>query len=462
MNKANSTGGAMIDMDQPVIVFSHDNHISPSNEDLVPYLPKENVKDFEAHLKSATEKLSSMMATVPTGLETFMARDALNQSTGGGSDIHAHIRDMDRAGVAGNIIMHGGSYSPFPFANFDFIFGSISSEKEPTAEELRLLRIGMRTYNRWLADAVSVDPQRFVGVAHMPYWDPEACLEEVIFAGEAGLSGMMLPPPRIGFIEYDRTEWDRVWEACAQRNIHLQTHLGAVVPDQFTTYLTRPSPKYFSAIAAMEGARWPNYRALHRLVFGGVFERYPNLKLIFTETENFWNQALIEMDLTYDACYDSLQEILPRRPSEYCRTNVLIGASFMSRYEAKTAVRGGWTGNFMWGIDYPHPEGCWKAPESDDEESTVKLNLRDTFCEIAPEDTLKFIGENAIRVYGLDRERLQEKADSINALTLNQIGRPVPRDEIPGLDGFVNPVLWGAFHKPDPQATIDRITGGSR
>lgn len=457
-----SNGNLSIDMDQSIIVFSQDSHMSPRTEDLVPYLPKENVKDFEAHLERVAGKLSGMMAlTPPSDLGAFLARDTLNQSTGGSYDIHSHIRDMDRAGVAANIILHGGNFSPFPFAGYDFLFGSISSEKDPTAEELRLLKIGMRVYNRWLADIVSVDPDRFVGVAHMPYWDPDACLDEVIFARESGLSSVLLPPPRIGFIEYDRHEWNPVWSACAEMNMPLQTHLGATVPDQFTTYMQEPSPKYFSAIAAMEGARWPNYRGLHRMIFGGAFERHPNLKLIFTELETFWNHALIEMDLTYDGCYDKLKDMLPRRPSEYVRTNVFCGASFMSKYEAKAAVRGGWTENFMWGIDYPHPEGCWKAPENENEESTVKLHLRDSFCEIAPEDTLLFVGENAIRVYGLDREKLLQKAISIKTLTLNEISKPVSRDQIPGLDGFVNPVISGAFHKPDPQVTVDRIAGVS-
>ena len=456
-------GKATVDMDRPVIVFSQDNHMSPRNEDLAPYLPRAHASDFEAHVERVAGIVGGMMAMTPrSGLEAFLARDALNQSTGGSHDVHAHIRDMDRAGVAANIILHGGNFSLFPFAGLDFLFGSISSEEDPTTEELRLLKIGMRMYNRWLADTVSVDPDRFVGVAHMPYWDPDACLEEVVFAGESGLRGVLLPPPRTGFIQYDRPEWDPVWSACAERNMPLQTHLGATVPDQFTTYLREPSPKYFSAIAAMEGARWPNYRGLHRMIFGGAFERHPNLKLIFTEAEDFWKHALIEMDLTYDACYDKLSEVLPRRPSEYARTNVFCGASFMSRYEAKAAVKGGWTENFLWGADYPHPEGCWKAPESEDEESTVRLHLRDSFCEIAPADTLSFVGENAIRVYGLDREKLQRKAIDIEALTLDEISTPVRRDRIPGLDGFVNPVIWGAFHKPDPQVTIDRITGVSR
>ena len=448
-----------IDMDQPVIVFSQDNHMSPQEEDLRRYLPARHEKDFDAHIERVMGKLSGMMALMPeVDLGPFQERSQLNLTTGGSHDIHAHMRDMDRAGVAANVILHGGNFSPFPFAGFDFIFGSLAGQEDPTNEQLRLLKVGMRMYNRWVADIVSVAPDRFVGVAHMPYWDPRACLEEVEFAHDAGVRAMLLPPPRLGFIEYDRPEWEPVWAACAERNMTLQSHLGAVVPDQFTTYTREPSPRYFGAIAAIEGARWPNYRALHRMIFGGVFERHPNLAIIFTELETFWNHALIEMDLTYDGCYDDLKDILPKRPSEYARTNVFVGASFMSRYEARAAVRGGWTDNFMWGVDYPHPEGCWKAPEGD-EESTVKLHLRDSFCEIGPEDALRFVGENAVRVYGLDREKLLERAKGIHALTLNELRQPVSRDEIPGLDGFRNPTIPGAFHKPDLQATIDRIAG---
>ena len=49
----------------------------------------------------------------------------------------------------------------------------------------------------------------------------------------------------------------------------------------------------------------------------------------------------------------------PRRPSEYAATNVWMGNSFQSRQEAEAAIAIGREDRFMWGSDYPHPEGTY-------------------------------------------------------------------------------------------------------
>src|SRR5256885_9319290 len=49
------------------------------------------------------------------------------------------------------------------------------------------------------------------------------------------------------------------------------------------------------------------------------------------------------------------------------------------------AVREGYADNVMWGSDYPHPEGSWKFPETDDEESTTRQHLRHTFAALPSE-----------------------------------------------------------------------------
>ena len=65
------------------------------------------------------------------------------------------------------------------------------------------------------------------------------------------------------------------------------------------------------------------------------------------------------------------------------------------------------------GRDYPHPEGTWPH---------TREWLRDAFAGV-PEDELRLmLGENAIRFFGLDRDRLAEIAKRIGP-TVEEITR---------------------------------------
>ena len=61
--------------------------------------------------------------------------------------------------------------------------------------------------------------------------------------------------------------------------------------------------------------------------------------------------------------------------------------------------------------------------------SVTRLALRNTFCDVPPEETLRMVGQNAIDVYGLDREALRTIAEEIGAPTLEELATPI--DEVP-------------------------------
>ncbi len=93
---------------------------------------------------------------------------------------------MDRAGVAASVVYHGGlNGQSIPFSTTGLIAWGDSryNHLEP---------VGVRIYNRWLADFVSEAPHRHAGIAHLPISDPEACVREVEWAAAAGLKGVNL------------------------------------------------------------------------------------------------------------------------------------------------------------------------------------------------------------------------------------------------------------------------------
>ena len=101
------------------------------------------------------------------------------------------LADMDRDGVACEVIFHGSTNGePIPFYDKASIRTAL---QYPAKTKLAMEGIGI--YNRWLADFCSVEPARHVGLCHLPMWDIEASIAEVIWAHDHGLKGVNFPAP---------------------------------------------------------------------------------------------------------------------------------------------------------------------------------------------------------------------------------------------------------------------------
>jgi predicted TIM-barrel fold metal-dependent hydrolase len=141
-----------------------------------------------------------------------------------------------------------------------------------------------------------------------------------------------------------------------------------------------------------------------------------------------------EMDSTYRDNYHALHGSLPHAPSEYCRSNVFIGASFIAPFEVEEAIREDYSQNVLWGQDYPHPEGVWSYRE--DGVSVTRLHLRNSFCQTPPDEARRMLSENAISVYGLDSEALQRVAQRVSSMSLAEIGVPIDAEPDSYTKGF--------------------------
>ena len=197
----------------------------------------------------------------------------------------------------------------------------------------------------------------------------------------------------------------------------LSTHAGAGDPAVFQ------GPELI-ALMSIESGGWFSRRAAHLMIFGGVFERHPELNLVLTEQPGEWWPYLErELDTVHQAQASNgpLARQVPRRPSEYLHRNVFIGASFLSRDEAHGAVRDGYADRIMWGSDYPHMESTWQVGAT----SYSQLSLRFSLSGLCESDVRAMVGETAAKVYGLDLGALRRIAADIDAPTYEAISEPL-------------------------------------
>lgn len=413
-----SSRSAATGVGDPLVVVSSDCHIGPRLvEDLRPYCPSKLLDEFDAYVERP-DRSRGRFAEAPDGALDGELVAWRNLFIDGHHDPTSRRRDLDFDGVAGEVIFHGSQNNePIPF--------QMSVFKVPDDREVAAA--GLRIYNRWLADYCADAPHRHVGLAHLPLWDVDAAVAELRWARDAGLRGVNFPAPRPGIEPYNSRSWEPFWAAVAELEMPLTTHAGAGNPDDYTGPET-------VALLSIESGGWMSRRAIHRMIFAGVFERHPGVHLVMTEQPGqWWPYTMNELDSVYlaNGSNRELREQVPRRPSEYMASNVWIGGSFLSRAEAEGAIRDGYADRVLWGSDYPHMEGTYQYPPHGDFDalSYTKASLRHTFAGLPDEPVSAMLGLNAAQVYGLDTAALKTTADRIGALTFDDISQPL--DEIP-------------------------------
>jgi predicted TIM-barrel fold metal-dependent hydrolase len=388
-------GGVHVDESgAPVLVFSADTHVGPRPEDLRPYCPAAHLEAFDAF--GATAGAYNAFFEVRGFSDEYWHGRRRNQRTAGHFDPHARLTDMDRDGVAGGVVFHDSlNGQPFPFDYMNSVGNGM-----PAPEAREMAGVGRSLYNRWLVDFCSVEPERNVGLAQLPFWDIDAAIAELEWCADHGLGGVNYPSPgQAGLPPIFSPEMDRFFAACAALEMTLATHIGALPPTE--EYFTHGDPTNEGTFhfGLLDSGEW-GIRTVYEMVIYGAFERHPNLKLVLTEVPGvFWTEMCSKMDSLHKTPIRKKANALPKLPSEYAATNVWLGNSFQSRLEADAAIDIGRADRFMWGSDYPHPEGTYSFPETEDEISMTRLSLAFNYHGLPIDEVRRLLGLNALDAF---------------------------------------------------------------
>jgi predicted TIM-barrel fold metal-dependent hydrolase len=296
---------------------------------------------------------------------------------------------------------------------------------------------GARAYNRWVHDEIGPAHDRLLLTAAIgSCTDMDATLAELAWIAEHGFVGTFTP----GFLRHREMPplfdpyWDPFFAACEAEDVALVVHAGfgfeqGVVYDgmlRVDREVTEAGGSEMDRVMRLAAdvftgdffSDLKGRRPLWQLMFGGVFDRYPGLKLMLTEIRTDWLHALLGR---LDALYDEHRDALPakRRPSEYWHSNCAAGASFVHKTEVELRHEVG-VEQILFGRDYPHPEGTW--PNTPDW-------LRDAFAGVPENELRLMLGENAIRFFGLDRVPLEAIAERVGPEVAELSGPGITVDE---------------------------------
>jgi predicted TIM-barrel fold metal-dependent hydrolase len=291
-----------------------------------------------------------------------------------------------------------------------------------TAKGLEPVWPALHAYNRWLVEFCAAAPGRRAACLPLDLHDMDRAVEELAWARSEGIfGGIMLPAMsvRSGLPGYADEYYEPLWSACEDLGLVVNLHTGAsgTATDAKQLY----DAKHGGFLGLYEVFVFTR-RPLWFMIFGGVFDRHPDLKVVVTENGVQWLPSLVrDMEAFFDTHGGApVRSYLRMRPSEYVDRHVSLGGSLMQRAEAEMREEIG-VDRLMWGADYPHLEGA--AP-------IHRLVLRHVFGGMPEEDLRRILGLNAVRVFGFDAAQLQEVADRVGP-TVEDLSTAVSMGEIP-------------------------------
>ncbi|NQX87335.1 MAG: amidohydrolase family protein [Halioglobus sp.] len=296
------------------------------------------------------------------------------------------LQELEEDGIAGEVIFP--QMAPFG--------AGLMQYRHAITPEQSLA--GNRAYNHWLAALCSKNPGRHAGVAVINVDNIDVTVNEIRDAHRLGLFGGVLLPTSTGphpfYHDYQR--YEPIWRVCEELNMPIHTHSGWS-PDYGD--LGSATMMYISEVDM-----WAQ-RPFTALLWSGVFEKHPNLKLVFTETGCAWIiETLRVLKFKIDnPIFAHFTKNMSLTPEEYFQRNCFIGASFLAPHEIGSRYDIG-IDKLMWGSDYPHMEGTWP---------NTMQKLRETFHDVKEEEIRAILGDNAVEVFGFDRTLIAEAAQRI-------------------------------------------------
>ena len=276
-------------------------------------------------------------------------------------DIDVRLADMDSMGVDVQAL------SVSPYHMFFWLEGDLGEQ-------------AFSTINDDLASLVASHPERFVGLGAVPMQDAEAAVRELKRCStDLGFRGVEIST-QIEGEELTTERLEPFWEAAEELGIVVFIHpTGFTHPDRFKDHY------FFNTV----GHPLEETICAGRLIFDGVMERHPDLKVVFAHGGGYLPMYAGRFDHAYHARED-VRHGLPRPPSEYLAM-FYFDTMVFARDQLGFLVDKYGADHVLLGTDYPYDMG------EDDPRGLIS-----GVDGLSDDDRALIEGGNAARLLGLD------------------------------------------------------------
>ncbi len=306
----------------------------------------------------------------PENLSTLFTFDEVRP---GGYIPAEQIKDMDIDGI-----------------DVSILYPTVGLQLFCTVPNSELLSAAFRAYNDWLAEFCKPFSNRLKGIAMVNVDDVQDGVSELERSANMGLVGAMITiyPPEDK--PYDSPIYEPFWAAAQDLGMPLSLHITTNRPGPGQQYMDLDTVKMSFLCNTDHWVRM----SLADIIYSGVFERYPKLKVGSVEQELSWVPHFLDR-LDYNYTQRAIGETSHRfkgdvLPSDFYYSNVFLGFQEDALGIRDRDIIG--VDSLLWGSDYPHFASTFPRSREIIEEILV---------DCTEEEKAKIVGSNAARIYHL-------------------------------------------------------------
>lgn len=212
----------------------------------------------------------------------------------------------------------------------------------------------VKAYNDWIVETwCGESGGRLIPLCIIPLWDPVLAAEEVRRNAARGARAVAFSeiPPYLGLPSIHTGQWDPLFAACEDTQTVVCMHIGSSSSMPATS---ADAPGAVGVTLMFNNAM----ASLTDFLFSGVFVRFPNLKVAYSEGQIGWLPYILERaDIVWKTQSGWTGVDLPEPPSSYYYRNV-YGCFFQDAHGIKSLDEVG-RKNITFETDYPHADGTW-------------------------------------------------------------------------------------------------------
>ncbi|MBM3658324.1 MAG: amidohydrolase [Actinobacteria bacterium] len=296
----------------------------------------------------------------------------------GCTDPQARIRDLEAAGVEASL----GFPTAVRFCGQVFL--------EASDKEVALL--GVQAYNDWMVEEwCGPYGNRNVPLCIVPLWDVELAAAEIRRNAARGVRAVAFSelPIHLGLPSIHSGYWDPFFEACNETKTTVCMHIGSSSKMLATS---DDAPIAVTATLTFNNAM----ASLSDYLFSGLFPRFPNLRVAYSEGQIGWLPYVLERadDVweTHEGWMHT-RKLVPEPPSTYYADHV-FGCFFRDNHGIESIHKVG-VNNVTYETDYPHTDTTW--PHTHEYVEKVLANVPDEIVH-------KILRGNALDMLSLDED----------------------------------------------------------
>lgn len=366
-------------MSKPII--SSDSHITEPPGTYIDRIDKK-YKDTAPRLVRDEKKgdlfvIDGLKHPVPMGLVAAAGKKAEELTAfgvkfedlhRGGWDPDARLADQDRDGVAAEVIYPTVGMLLCNHRDYDYKKACFDA------------------YNEWIAEYCAAHPDRLIGTGQTAMRSVDEGIADVRRMKDLGLRGVMMPGnPQVA--DYDDPIYDPFWQATLDMQMPLSFHILTSRSD--VVGAAPRGPKINGFLSIIRG----NQDIMGTFIFGGVFERNPDLKIVCVEADAGWvPHYMYRMDHAYDRHRYWLKpgQALSKKPSAYFSEHIYT--TFQDDWVAFRMKDLCNPRRLMWANDFPHSDSTWPWSQ--------ELLARHT-AHLTQEEKDWILHDNVAELYGL-------------------------------------------------------------